>query len=333
MRKCGFVIPYFGTFPRSFEVFLKSCAYNTNYDWLVFTDDHKEYDYPQNVKVHYIEFNDLKRIVDEKFGFHVAMDKPYKLCDLKPAYGFLFEEYLENYLSWGHCDIDTIMGNLDQFITDERLEKYDKIFCLGHMTIYKNTFENNRVFMSRYKGKELYREVYTNPASCWFDEEWHDENNINQIFLTQGRKVLQIDWSANFDIKYQNFRRVIYSKNKNGKWGYLQEGKKDALYIWDNGKTYRISHVDGKLVKEEFLYMHFQHRNMKFAQSILDKDKFKIVPNSFLPLKKVPESVQEYKLIAKHTICFYSLQKSVTKLKKKINRFRKKIFRKVLSSE
>lgn len=333
MRNCVFIIPYFGMFPKNFEIFLKSCSYNMKYNWLIFTDDHTEYNYPLNVEVHYMEFEDLKKIVNEKFGFHVAMNKPYKLCDLKPAYGFIFEEYIKGYFFWGHCDIDTIIGNLEQFLTDELLKKYDKLFCLGHMTLYRNTHENNRVFMNKFNGKELYKDVYKNSNNCWFDEEWHNENNVNQIFLNQGKKVLQVDWSANFDIKFQDFRRVIYGEDENGKWGYLEEGKRDALYIWDKGNTYRMSVVDGKLVRDDFLYMHFQHRNMKFSHSLLYEDKFKIVPNSFLPLKKVPDDIREYKFIAKHTICFYSLQRYVKIQKKRIARLRKKIVRMITDGE
>ena len=97
----------------------------------------------------------------------------------------------------GHCDVDLLLGNLSTFITDELLDKYDKLFCLGHMVLYKNTHENNRVFMSDYKGKALYKQVYSSPSICWFDEEWKDDNNINRIFLNSGN-VLQVDWSANF---------------------------------------------------------------------------------------------------------------------------------------
>ena len=72
-------------------------------------------------------------MAEKKLGFHVSLDQSYKLCDFKPAYGFLFEEYLQGYQFWGHCDIDTIMGNLSKLLTDELLNQYDKLFCMGHM--------------------------------------------------------------------------------------------------------------------------------------------------------------------------------------------------------
>ena len=42
----------------------------------------------------------------------VTLDRPYKLCDFKPAYGFIFGEYLKEYDYWGHCDIDIVWGDL-----------------------------------------------------------------------------------------------------------------------------------------------------------------------------------------------------------------------------
>ncbi|WP_368731163.1 DUF6625 family protein [Lacticaseibacillus paracasei] len=37
MKKCCFVIPYFGNFPNYFQLFLNSCKKNPHYDWLFFT--------------------------------------------------------------------------------------------------------------------------------------------------------------------------------------------------------------------------------------------------------------------------------------------------------
>lgn len=324
MKKCAFIIPYFGRFPKSFAVFLKSCASNPNYDWLVFTDDRTKYLYPKNVKVKYMSYKNLTELIDEKFGFTVAMDYPYKLCDLKPAYGFIFEEYIQEYKVWGHCDIDTVLGDLDTFLTDALLAEYDKLFCLGHMTLYKNTFDNNRVFMSIYNGQRLYQQVYKNPASCWFDEEWHDTNNVNQIFLAQNKKVLEVDLSANFSTKTQRFSRVEYRVYKETR-GYIEEGLIDALYVWDNGHIYRLRCKDNELVKDEYLYIHLQHRKMRFKEEVLSAPYFKIVPNSYIKLKKLPMSVMEFRFVRKSAISFYALNRFWKYQKKRLDRWKHKI--------
>lgn len=324
MKKCAFIIPYFGKFPRSFEVFLKSCSSNINYDWLIFTDDKTTYQYPENVKTRYMLYNELTEIVNRKFGFTVAMDRPYKLCDLKPAYGFIFEEYIQDYKIWGHCDIDTVLGDLDTFLTDSLLENYDKLFCLGHMTLYKNSYENNRVFMSEHNGQPLYRNVFQTSASCWFDEEWHDASNVNQIFLAQNKKVLEVDLSANFSTKTQRFNRVEYRADKENR-GYIEEGIIDALYVWDRGHLYRLRCENNELVKEEYLYIHLQHRKMRFKDDALSAPYFKIVPNSYIRLKRIPTSVMEFKSVKKSAISFYALNRFWKNQKKRLDRWKHRI--------
>lgn len=49
-NKVCFVVPYFGKFPSYFDLFLKSCKYNEDFNWIIFTDDKEDYDYPNNVK-------------------------------------------------------------------------------------------------------------------------------------------------------------------------------------------------------------------------------------------------------------------------------------------
>ena len=42
-------------------------------------------------------FNELRKLIQSKFDFEISLEKPYKLCDFRPAYGFLFEEYLKEF--------------------------------------------------------------------------------------------------------------------------------------------------------------------------------------------------------------------------------------------
>lgn len=157
------------------------------------------------------------------------MIKPYKLCDYKPAYGYIFEEYLSSYKFWGHCDIDTIMGNLNKYITNDLLNNYDKLFCLGHFIMYRNSYDNNRTFMKPINGNYLYKKSFTNPNITVFDETFGGENNINTIFLHYKKKVYIEDYSFNFKILPTKF--IITKLNpKNLKFD--DESYKDAIYIW-----------------------------------------------------------------------------------------------------
>ena len=45
-----------------------------------------------------------------------GVNSPYKLCDYKPVYGLIFDEDLQDYDFWGHCDVDLIFGDIRKFI-------------------------------------------------------------------------------------------------------------------------------------------------------------------------------------------------------------------------
>lgn len=61
MKKCCFIIPYYGQLPNYFNVFLKTCETNKNYDWMIFTDDQNNYNCPDNVKIIYDTIENFKK--------------------------------------------------------------------------------------------------------------------------------------------------------------------------------------------------------------------------------------------------------------------------------
>lgn len=150
MKTILFICPYFGKLPIAhMKLWLLSCEKNPTINWLILTDDYtEELKYPSNVKVVYTTLEAIKQQVQKMFDFPIYLDHPYKLCDYKPAYGYIFPEYTKGYDYWGHCDMtDCIFGNLRKFLTDEFLTGADKFLYLGHMTIYRNTDEvNHRIF-------------------------------------------------------------------------------------------------------------------------------------------------------------------------------------------
>ena len=137
-NKVIFIIPYFGNFNNYFQLFLNSCATNSDFSWLIVTDNNDKYDFPRNVLVKRMSFSQLKEIINEKLNANVRINNPYKLCDLKPMYGEIFHDFISKFDWWGYCDIDLIFGKLNHFLTDDLLNNYDKIGVLGHCTLMKN---------------------------------------------------------------------------------------------------------------------------------------------------------------------------------------------------
>ena len=103
------IIPYFGKLPEWIILFLKSCEYlDGKIDFLFFTDDENIscINRPSNVKYYVVSFDWLVKYIETK-GLGV-LSSAYKLCDYKPLYGYIFQEYIEGYDYWGYCDIDTL---------------------------------------------------------------------------------------------------------------------------------------------------------------------------------------------------------------------------------
>lgn len=321
MKKCCFIIPYFGKLPSFFPIFVKTCEKNQDYDWLILSDNNIEFMVPNNVILKKICYEELQEKINKKMGFECNFSELHKLCDYKPAYGFIFEEYIKDYKFWGHCDLDIILGDLNKFITDDMLEIYDKIFCLGHMVLYKNTYDNNRLFMKPLSGEVLYKKVFTSPETLIFDETYGGKKNINSIFVEQHKKVYFEDLSFNVKIFPTRFVRTKFNYEK---YGFENEKYKNALYTWNNGKLYRYFIENKKIEREEFLYMHFQQRNMRWNNEILKCSEFKIVPNSFLTLEYSVITEDNFYKIRKHIICFHSFSKRIEWKRKALSRRLKK---------
>ncbi len=276
MNKIAFVIPYFGKFNNYFPIFLKSCEKNKRCcDWLIFTDDKTEYNYPENVKVTYWTWEYMQDYINKKFPCEVEIKRPYKLCDYKPAYGYLFGEWLQGYTFWGHCDTDIIWGKIDNFLTSELLRQYDKIFDLGHCTIYRNTNQINSLFMNTLNGKARFLEVYGSDNNFSFDEEYKE--SINNIFMEFDIPMFIGSFVANIYTKSSDFL-LTHMDPKTKK--YFVEKKCKNFFVWENGALFRYRQTNNEIIKEEYMYIHMQSRKMKVNIS-LDQQIFKIIPNSF----------------------------------------------------
>ena len=105
------IIPFFGKLPDYFDFFLESCRYNSNITFLIFSDKKMNIQ-ESNIKCYYMTFEEFINLAKNKIDFNIEVSSPYKLCDYKPLYGKIFEDYLKETDFWGHCDVDLIFGNI-----------------------------------------------------------------------------------------------------------------------------------------------------------------------------------------------------------------------------
>ena len=222
----------------------------------------------------------LKLIIQNKFDFDIELKAPYKLCDYKPAYGYLFQEYLEGYEYWGYCDVDMIFGNLKRFLPDNVIGEYDKIGHLGHLSLYKNQTEINTLFMRTLYNRADYQEVFSTDR-IWIFDEW-GEVNINAIFQAYDKKVFY--WNEFCDIyPYDdNFCQVVSTVDQKSEPSCKSKiVRRPLLILWDGGRVYMLALKKGEIIQQECAYAHFQKRTINCNFDILDK-KILCTPNQFL---------------------------------------------------
>lgn len=274
-NKIAFVLPYFGKLPVNFDLWLKSCATNTEVDFLIITDDHTSFHYPANVKVYYSQFDELKARIRKMYDFDVLIDRPWRLSLFKPAYGELFEEELRGYLFWGYCDADLMWGDIRSFVTDEILAQYERIGTKGHASIYKNTPEVNQRYKNIVSDTANYRDVFSGKASYSFDE-----NGMDEIY-----DALHIPYffKPNF-AHLEKFEAGFYLKRLPREKLYTN---KYQVFLWEDGHLYRIYLDNGELCKDEYMYIHFFCRPMKYVYGDEQCTRYIMYPDIVKPYTNV----------------------------------------------
>ena len=162
------------------------------------------------------------------------------------------------------CDLDLAWGDIRKFITDDLLNKYERIGFLGHSTIYKNTTEVNSRYRTIFDGNN-YKVAYTNQGSYAFDEV-----GMDNIY-----KILNIPYYdeiifANLEKYSYGFSLDLMPKEDDFKNEY-------QIFTLEDGKIYRYYLHNKKIEKEEYFYIHFWCRPMTYRPKVYDKNKKYII--------------------------------------------------------
>jgi hypothetical protein len=227
------IICWHGNYPWYFPYFIHSCSYNENIDFCVITENKDPIlNKPKNVKIVNKSIAELKLNMSKKLRLDINIDYPYKLCDFKPAYGFLFPEIIEGYDFWGQSDLDIICGNIRGFITEEMLNQFDFIslrhdYTTGCFALYRNCEKMNRFFM---RSKD-YQLVFTNAKHYCFDE-----CNFAWDELTEGKSIFEVE------TEIESFTHLIKAAE------LTNEIKAHFDFILMEGKTGRIVFDNGKII-------------------------------------------------------------------------------------
>ncbi|MDD2970819.1 MAG: hypothetical protein PHE02_01635 [Lachnospiraceae bacterium] len=292
---------YIGSFPEWITLWIQSCGYNGDFDFVMYTDQSVNCDLPNNLKIISTTLADLKNKFSKVLGFECKLDNAYKLCDYKVLYGLAFQDVVSNYDFWGHCDVDLIFGHLAHFIDDNILDNFDRIFEVGHLSLYRNNDVNNNLYKEPF-GMYGYHTVFLNRDCMGFDEH----TGITRIYRTKGIPVYNKVICADIDPHYRMFvcmdedtvdGEVVVSNNKHQIFGI------------ENGQAYRyyISELNGMVERQEVSYIHFMRKHPTNAESCLTSKKYCITYKEFVPFS---EDVNE-KFILNHDYAVDGIEKNI----------------------
>lgn len=210
-----FVILWFGPWPNWIDYFLHSCGRNPEFHWLIFHDCTEPLSCPDNVHLRSTTTKEIEDRVSDLLGIDFTLDYGYKACDLRPAYGLVFERELQGYTHWGWTDLDQIWGRIDTFLSSSRVTEHDILTAathhlVGHCTLMRNTTEINRLFhgIPDFTDKLLSND-YEALEEKSFDQLVRAESSAGRLRLFEARIAEEdcwIHWSGrrHFSILWKN---------------------------------------------------------------------------------------------------------------------------------
>lgn len=269
--KIAIIVLWFGPLPAYFPEWLCSAEMNPDVDFFLFVD--------QEVKCIAKNINIMRTTkeaevlrAEKELGETVTIKDAYKFCDLRPFFGLVYKDFLKEYDFWGYCDIDLVFGDIRKFLTDAVLEKHDRLYEWGPLTILRNTEEMKHLFDM--PGNLYSRDEALRSRVKVFAEEHHGLNRVC--------RKNKVSWyrepdMADFYICYSDFLL----------WDHRLTNYKHQVFYWENGRAYRAAVNDeGQVVTDEYIYIHWQKRKPSVANSVQPNNAFYIFPNRIV--KKEP---------------------------------------------
>jgi hypothetical protein len=243
--KIALIQVWLGKFPDYFKYHLKTCENQSYIDFLIFTDHNVNLKLPSNVKILNITKTEIEEKVSTLVNYPVILANNKKACDLKASYGDLFKEHLTEYDYVGCYDIDTLMGDLYNWV-HPYLGKYDFISTAD------STFHN------RLSGPFLIWKNKQDLNTIYKKLNFIDVINLPEVYCFEEKEF------SNFIIDTYPTKLIYNSQN-------IEEESGKVLYNaeWIGGKTY--------CKDKEIMFYHFYnkpHTKLSFrGNSIISEHK------------------------------------------------------------
>jgi hypothetical protein len=144
-----------GKLPEYFEFHHSTCV-NLEIDFIFFVDHEVDPKfYAPNFKFIRTDRAEIEHRLSQRTGEKMFIDDSYKMCDVRPAYGDIFSDYLQLYEFFGYYDIDTLFGDIvtwmEPYFTDfdvisfgEDSHVYNRVS--GPLTIMRNNERTRTIY-------------------------------------------------------------------------------------------------------------------------------------------------------------------------------------------
>jgi hypothetical protein len=176
---------------------------------------------------------------------------PYKLCDVKPAYGFIHDKEIRDYDYFGFGDIDVIYGNIRKFMDDNILTHnlisthYNRIS--GHFTLLKNTEDMRNAF----RRINNWQALLETPEHLGIDE-----SKFTKVFLRHRKHPMPLRKAYGLFNRFQrnNHWAEQFSTILSPSPWHDGSSKHPEEWYWRDGRL--TNNLDGE---REFMYLHFMN--------------------------------------------------------------------------
>lgn len=152
------ITPWFGSWPGWMGIFLLACKYNPEIHWLIVGDHELPVCAPANVRFEQTSFDEYRERCGAALGASFSWVRPYKLCDLKPAWGIIHRADLIAYELWGWTDLDLLYGDLasciQQRIQGHSVVSFSGTHLSGEFCLFRNQEAVNNAFRLIHDWKE-----------------------------------------------------------------------------------------------------------------------------------------------------------------------------------
>ncbi len=270
MKSIVIIFPYFGTLPVQYKMWRASALCNPTVDFMFFTD--ADVEPAQNIIVHKMQFSDFQQLAQKAFDFPIVLDRPYKLCEYKQAYGYILHDYIKDYDFWGFGDLDLVYGDIRAFLKDCVLE-HKFLLGWGHLTLLRNDKDANTYFMKQVDGYQNYKDAFTTSKITFFDE--YSYHGCSDKWRDCRPKDSWLEWP------FDNASKPKQSYHFNS----LTRGWQRVIFEHVDNKLFMLRFNKGKLEMKESLYAHFQHRGF-MKDKVTDYGHFLVTPNAIIDYPK-----------------------------------------------